>query len=546
MDRISDIADALDEALRGSVLESFQQRRRELTGGHAWSGILLSQQKDCKAPRSGYAFHKGGRSELQFNIGFEEGGAWFRFGVAFGIQPGQSLPDPEVVLRPKIERFNAVLRGPHDYADLQMWHYADDELQAPRPAGTIPDAWVRSGVFIFIGRRLRLGAVGVTPRIIREAADVLVRLWALYEQIENGELLDVHQPERLVARLCWNTNDWKGPTGRDGKALATDTFEAVHGYGHEEWLFDWRHIHDGWQYGFIQGVVASRQGECFDVLLYTLHTKKSARYWVGVINDVEVLTMEEASRATARLERSGELARMRREVTELGLKPWTLHHNDDNHVLNVRFRRTDAVLFDEYVPFGKDELPMGRYKLQQPKPAQLALYRPGPARDDALGRRLHTAVSQRRTYADVKDIDPVHAKWQERLKVTVPEDLPGARAIAEKQMGLHRVDMVIDHENLCVFVELKTADTASRVIREGLAQLIDYAFRPDQTRCHALILSGHAPATSADHAYLHTLRKRFSIPVYYLQIDDGRLVGMAGLWPTLVSAHGKTRVSNSR
>gem|GEM_PF-509306 len=543
MDRISEIADALEEALKGSVLESFQERRRALTGGNAWSGILFSQQKDDNAPRSGYAFHKGGRSELQFNIGFEEGGAWFRFGVAFGIQPGQSLPDPEAVLRPKIERFNAAIRGGIDTAGLEMWHYVDDNLQAPRPAGPVPDAWIRSGVFIFLGRRLRLGAGGVTPKIVREAADVLIRLWALYEQIESDVVLDIERPERLIARLCWNTNDWKGPTGWEGKSRAKDTFEAVHGYGHEEWLFDWERLHDGWQYGFIQGVSASHEGRVLDVLLYTLHTKKSSRYWVGVINDVEVLTTEQASRATGRMDRNGGLVRMRNEVKALGLKPTTLQHNHNNHVVNVRFRQTDAVLFDEYIAFDAAELPMGRYKLQQPRPGQLVLYRPGPARDAELGRKLNTSVSQRQTHADLKEIDPVHAKWQEMLKVTVPEDLPGAKAVAEKAVGPNRVDVVIDHDNLRVFVELKTADSASRVIREGFAQLVDYAFRPDETRCHALILSGSAPLTHADDAYLATLRTRFSMPVYYLQIGEGRLVGLAGLWPDLIAAHGKTRIS---
>lgn len=543
MERISEIAEAIDDALKGSVLETFQERRRVLTGGNAWSGLLFSQQKENDTARSGYAFHKGGRSELQFNIGFEEGGAWFRFGVAFGIQPGQSLPDPEAVLRPKIERFNAVICGGFDATGLQMWNYVDHNLQAPRPAGMIPDAWIRSGVFVFLGKRVRLGPDGVTPRIIREAAEVLIRLWPLYEQIESGVTLEVRQPKRLVARLCWNTNGWKGPTGKDGKATANEVFEAEHGYGHEEWLFDWSHVHDGWQYGFIQGIAAKHVGNVFDVLLYTLHTKRSARYWVGVIDGVQVLNNEAAVEATARLEAIGVLERMRREVESFGLKPKTLKYNDRNHVLNVRFRPGDATVFDQRIPFDRDELPMARYKLQHPRQAQELLYRPGSKRDDELVRRLNTVVFERRTYAETKYVDPVHAKWQERLKDTVPTDLPGAQAVAEKRIGQHWVDMVIDHEALRVFIELKTADSASRVIREGLAQVLDYAFRPDDTRCHALILSGPAPATNADYAYLATLRTRFLIPVYYLQMGDGRLVGLAGLWPQLVAAHGKTVIS---
>jgi len=38
-----------------------------------------------------WAFHHGGRKELQFNIGFEEEG--FRYGLALSLEASQTVPD---------------------------------------------------------------------------------------------------------------------------------------------------------------------------------------------------------------------------------------------------------------------------------------------------------------------------------------------------------------------------------------------------------------------------------------------------------------------
>ena len=54
-----------------------------------------------------WAFHHGGRKELQFNIGLEslEGGGEIRFGVAFSLECSQSLPSIDILV-PKIDLFN--------------------------------------------------------------------------------------------------------------------------------------------------------------------------------------------------------------------------------------------------------------------------------------------------------------------------------------------------------------------------------------------------------------------------------------------------------
>jgi hypothetical protein len=44
--------------------------------------------------------------------------------------------------------------------------------------------------------------------------------------------------ENKIARICWYTNYWQRPSGREGKSRNKKDYEKVTGYGHEEWLLD--------------------------------------------------------------------------------------------------------------------------------------------------------------------------------------------------------------------------------------------------------------------------------------------------------------------
>ena len=58
-----------------------------------------------------WAFHFGGRSELQFNIGIEtvSGVPRFRHGVAFSFETSRSVHSIDLLV-PKVSRFNEFLR----------------------------------------------------------------------------------------------------------------------------------------------------------------------------------------------------------------------------------------------------------------------------------------------------------------------------------------------------------------------------------------------------------------------------------------------------
>ncbi|MGH8176944.1 MAG: DUF7662 domain-containing protein [Steroidobacter sp.] len=131
-----------------------------------------------------YVFHVGGRSELQYNIGYEVIGEdrRFRHGIAFSLEASQSLPDVTVLL-PKIERFNKYARVyPDAFDGFQMWHWPNDVGGETYPVRPIPDALAQEGFFIFIGRLQPADAISVDAIL-----DDFDKLLPVYEYVEGEE-----------------------------------------------------------------------------------------------------------------------------------------------------------------------------------------------------------------------------------------------------------------------------------------------------------------------------------------------------------------------
>lgn len=129
-----------------------------------------------------WAFHYGGRTELQFNIGVERvSGEELRHGVAFSFTPSQSLPSVDVLI-PKVRLFNDFIRlYPERFGDMRMWHYADGERSADYAASPILPELVRPGPFVFLGKRRPVASIDYDEIL----AD-FDRLLPLCEYVESG------------------------------------------------------------------------------------------------------------------------------------------------------------------------------------------------------------------------------------------------------------------------------------------------------------------------------------------------------------------------
>lgn len=126
-----------------------------------------------------YAYHVGGRGELQFNIGYEEPGQ-FRFGVAFSFEPSQTLPTPEPLYE-SVRRFNDFFRAnPGAYSDLSMWHDAygvrSPSLSPPQIPGELLDAQA----FVFLGMVVASEEINFD-----QILELFDRLLPLYIEVES-------------------------------------------------------------------------------------------------------------------------------------------------------------------------------------------------------------------------------------------------------------------------------------------------------------------------------------------------------------------------
>lgn len=137
-----------------------------------------------RARADDWAFHLGGREELQFNVGLDnmpDGARAFRAGVAFSFEPSRSLPDVEILV-PKVARFNAWMREhPEAFPHLAMWHWRRGERSIDYQPGPIPETLIRDHTFVFMGHRQRLPLLD--PHIALRTFDTLL---PLYEWVEKA------------------------------------------------------------------------------------------------------------------------------------------------------------------------------------------------------------------------------------------------------------------------------------------------------------------------------------------------------------------------
>ena len=170
MTDIRTIAEELNAKSGGYQIGRLQDIRKELKGfaRRPGSSIFSDQTIFDK-----YAFHHGGRSELQFNIGFDgSDGNELRHGIAFSFETNQTLPDIDE-LRPQARLFNEFLNlYPHKYSRMRMWHWDAQGRSDDYMPSAIPTERIANHVFVFLGIRYPIAELD-TDQILRDFDDLL-------------------------------------------------------------------------------------------------------------------------------------------------------------------------------------------------------------------------------------------------------------------------------------------------------------------------------------------------------------------------------------
>lgn len=177
--RIPALAETLNATAGAFEIGRLQELRSQLRSRKRAGPSALF---DRRTIHDDYAFHVGGRKELQFNIGLEtrDGVPGVRHGVAFSFELSQSLPTIEQLL-PKAARFNDYIRShPEDFPGFEMWHYDGGVRRPVHAVMPIAEDLLRPGVFLTLGRWV--------PDAVVDPHEILIdfdRLLPLFAYVES-------------------------------------------------------------------------------------------------------------------------------------------------------------------------------------------------------------------------------------------------------------------------------------------------------------------------------------------------------------------------
>lgn len=299
------------------------------------------------------------------------------------------------------------------------------------------------------------------------------------------------------------------------------TYNVEMGFGHEEWLFNYQWVLDGWKYGFLQPVNKSLpkvQGKTLDVRLYTI---SSSRHWyyVGHLRSCEVLTDEQAETTRREFKRRGWYKDMASHLRQVGGNVHELECERAIVVFNVRFRPEDAVIYDPMVPVGERDAirKLRRYTLVKVQDDLRRVEREWASRVAAT--ELRPTGKLARAGIPPQEIDLVQNQLQNELFALLAAS-HGKKAVTMEE-GF--VDIKVAHPGGVTLIELKSDGRPRHAIRQALGQLLEYAFVCEEAgeSIAELVVAGPGDLKPRDRKYIEHLRKRRGLPLRYICFRRG-------------------------
>ncbi|MCA0238148.1 MAG: excisionase family protein [Bacteroidetes bacterium] len=345
-----------------------------------------------------------------------------------------------------------------------------------------------------------------------------------------GETLSVTYPnEKRFARLCWNRNGWVVPSGRYGKSKDPNAHEREYGFGYEEWLLDFDKLIDGYHYGFLQPVFQdwnAYKGKKYDVILFSRNAKEDQRYWIGEIQNVEVIDEEKCREILRIYQKNGWLKNMEDQMVAQGLNASDLGKYSSDNFFNVRFKPADYKPLADLQPFtqvNEEQIRSNRYKFFKAENISLPEEEKGGFNFRAnapnqTGERTITRTFEPRSIElpdqHKKIIDKLHAFLKSKYGA---ENVGGELSTG---YGASRIDMVVKEGNNMTFYEVKTYHSLRECVRVAIGQLLEYCFWPDDERAVRLVIVTPHPVCAKTQKYFHRLRIRTGLELYCAQMDE--------------------------
>lgn len=300
------------------------------------------------------------------------------------------------------------------------------------------------------------------------SADEFAQFGQRVIDLRNGQI-DFGRVNKIT-RLSWNTNSWRFPSGWLGKSRSSETHEGLHGFGFEEWLFDFSKGIDGYHYGFIRGFESKRElhaSKVYNVHLFT-QNNLGEYFYVGHIMDAMGITRADSAFLYNRYREMGWLKEMEATLLQVGADVVALRTVVPELFLNVRFRAEDVVQLPdmEELSFSDDNVTTDRFKLLPFKGRVVSEVEPILA-EEGEGNLKNTGP-RKRTFNGEQVYDPYHDKMQNAIVRHLRTDSKYGykRVCIEKS----RVDVkAVTHSGEWDYFEIKT-ENPRRCVRTALGQ----------------------------------------------------------------------------
>lgn len=319
---------------------------------------------------------------------------------------------------------------------------------------------------------------------------------------------------KKIARICWNTNGWIFPSGQIGKSRNKKSYEFLHGFGHEEWLFDIAKTIDGYHYGHIQAADSYNEESPFDVSLFTINDKTKQRYWVGEILDVERVFKKEMKTIINKYKKKGWDTEMREQLREYSEK---CQMDLD---FNLRYRPENLRKFDIMRPIDRME-PNVKTSYYTSLYNLKTIFKSGYHFIFQSGFRTEeTEIDARDGYSRHPHISKRHPVIMKTLYDHLVKEYGKDNVGTENLTPVGtEIDIVTKHVNEYDLYEVKTTSDIRLCIREALSQLLEYGLYHTDIKVRNYYIVGSIGLTADAQNYLNTLRDKYHIPISYIQVD---------------------------
>lgn len=323
-----------------------------------------------------------------------------------------------------------------------------------------------------------------------------------------------------IARICWNTHDWKRPSGSEGKSQSDSSYEKIIGFGHEEWLLDDSKIMpDGYHYAFLQPMNVKsgiHVGQTYNIHLFTISPLKQKVY-IGCLNNAIGVSAEESKKVYSYYRKEGWLAEMKEDVKYAG---GTVKDFKPDWMFNVKFKFSEANISYSNQPVLKSDSIGHRYNLMN-KVGDFEYVRD----EEGNIETLDTSLIYRTTNAGEIVIDPLHKKIQNAV-VELLKDQYVHLYLETEDSPKQRVDIkgILKGSVEWHYFEVKTY-SAKRSIREALGQILEYAHYPASKRASKMFIIGPEKPDEKDREYMKMIRNTYHIPVWFrwYSFEDNKL-----------------------